>query len=144
MNELNELSSEGWSQVNDSRANPDADLDYYVMLSLEIMAHCDASTDEELEIIALRIEAAFDDHRAAVMAIRSGEIVFEQIGDLCFFLVPATTPTQRVIDIKEAMASLEKKGAIVDTGETRWGETSGEFQSVYKLAPKKYGCQSFP
>jgi hypothetical protein len=54
---LNELSPEGWSQVNDSRANPDADLDYYEMLSLEIMAHCDGQTDEELEVIALTITA---------------------------------------------------------------------------------------
>jgi hypothetical protein len=134
---LNELSPEGWSQVNDSRANPDADLDYYEMLSLEIMAHCDGQTDQELEVIALRIEAAFDDHRAAVAAIRSGAIKLEKIDDLWFVLVPATTPTQRAIEINEAMAALEKNGVIYDTGETRWGKTSGEFQAVYKLAPKK-------
>jgi hypothetical protein len=135
MNELNELSPEGWGLVNASRANPGADLDYFEMLSLEIIAHCDGQTDQDLEAIAVKIGTAFDDHRAAVMAIRSGAITFEKISDLSFVLLPITPPTQHQLDIKAAMELLEKQGLIVDTGETRWGETSGEFQPVYKAAP---------
>jgi hypothetical protein len=51
-------------------------------------------------------------------------------------LVPATTSTQRAIEIKAAMASLAEKGIIIDSGEKRWGDLSGEFQPVYKLAGK--------
>jgi hypothetical protein len=132
MDELNKLSPAGWKILNASRLNPDADLDYQEILELEVLARCGGQTDRELDVILRKIGAVYDDPSAAVKAIRSGEISFEQIGDHWFVLVPGGMPTQRAIEIKETLASLVKKGVIYDTGEKRWSTMSGSFQPVYK------------
>ena len=91
MDELNKLSPAGWKILNASRLNPDADLDYQEILELEVLARCGGQTDRELDVILRKIGAVYDDPSAAVKAIRSGEISFEQIGGHWFVLVPGGT-----------------------------------------------------
>jgi hypothetical protein len=131
-NEIYELSPKGWEAINASRANPDADIDYSVMLDLEIMAHCEGQTDEELDEITDQVWNQYDDPRAAVAAIRSGAITFEKINDRWFALLPIAPPTQAMLEIREAMASLERDGKICKTGQMRWSGRSGEFIPVYR------------
>jgi hypothetical protein len=131
-NEMCELSPRSWEMINASRANPDADVDYGVILDLEILAHCGEQTREELDEIKHQVEKHFHDPRAAVAGIRSGAITLEKLNGW-FALLPIAPPTQAMLEIREAMASLELQGKICQNGQMRWSVRPGEFRPVYRV-----------
>jgi hypothetical protein len=128
-----ELTPKAWEEIKASRANPDAAIDYGMMLDLEIMAHCPGQTADEADEITVQIENRYDHPRAAVADIRSGGIRFEKINGRWFALLPITPPTKALLEIREEMASLESEGKLFETGQMRWSARSGEFVPVYRL-----------
>jgi hypothetical protein len=139
-NEVYELSPKSWELINASRANVDADVDYSVMLAMEILAHCGEQTREELGGIIFQVENYYDDPRAAVEGVRSGAITFEKL-DGWFALLPIVPPTRAKLEYMEAKAWLTRQGSFSQEGHVHSSLRCGEFRPVYRakggIAPSR-------